>query len=157
MSARFSLIVLMFSVSIGCSKNRVEQRDDTMMVAKDDSAIVDSRLNELVQTILNLPGVVKYSKVEFIREEYDEIFVRFDPPSPTFGDSVILQKTFSLKVIKDVVSPNKPCYVFKKIDIQGNNAYVLLHFDITGFICRGTLNYVEGKWMPDKTFKIGYR
>lgn len=147
----------MFFVSIGCSKNRVEQRVDTMMLAKNDPAIVDSRADELVKTILNLPGVVKYSKVEFIQEEYDEIFVRFDPPSPTFGDSVIFQNTFSLKVIKDIAPPNKPCYVFKKIDIQGNTAYVVLHFDITGFVCHGTLNYVEGKWMPDKTFKVGYR
>jgi len=157
MSVRFAFIILIFSVSTGCSKNKVEQLDDTLIVTKNDSVIVDSILNKLVQTILNLPGIVKYSKAEFIQKKYDKVFVRFDQQGATFSDSVIFQNGYSLKVIKDTVSSDKPCYVFKEIDIHGNHAYVQLHFNITGFICRGTLYYVEGKWVPDKTFQIGYR
>lgn len=157
MSERLALIVLAFSVSVGCSKNRDERAGDTLILTKNDSVIVDSRLNELVQTILNLPGVVKYSKAEFIYKEYGEVFVRFDPLGSTFSDSVIFQRAYSLKVVKDTIPSDKPCYVFEKIDIHGNNAYVLLHFNITGFICRGALNYVDGKWIPDKTFQLGYR
>jgi hypothetical protein len=156
MGARFALLLIIAVASNACSKNKIEQNDKPFFLGQ-DSATVDSKLVELVQTVLNLPSVVRLSKSEFIQKKYDKVFVFFEENGLETVDSIIYQNGFAIEVTHARKPLDVPCYVFKKINIKEDTAYILLYFDITGFTCYGNLNFIDGKWIPDKDFKIGYR
>jgi hypothetical protein len=156
MNMRVSLMVIMLLVivtlfSSACSQNRTKEG------AAQDSVVIDLKLAELVQTVLNLPAVVKYSKLDLIRREYQKVYVSFDSAALKPDTSIIYQKGLPLEVIKLKQDFEGPCYVFEKIVIHENTAYVSLYFKVTGFISSGKLTYANGKWIPDKNFTIGYR
>lgn len=124
---------------------------------------VHSQLNakkiELIETVLNLPDVIRFSKLEFIRKKYDEVYILLEGIEDTGSIPSIRQSGKSLAVVysMDSIIQNKPCYVFDKIEIQGDSAYVRMTFDITGAIAFGNLKYTGRHWVPDKNFMVGVR
>jgi hypothetical protein len=119
-----------------------------------------STTKELVETVLNLPGVIKFSKADYIQEKYGNISIYFSQDSiansipPIFQNGNPLELVYNLDTV-DVAE--KPCYVFTKISISNNDAYLYMTFDITGAIAYGNLKYIDGKWSPDKEFIVGVR
>jgi hypothetical protein len=152
MKKRIALLLLVAVVSNACSQSSKEKK----VALEQGSKSVDTKLTELVQTVLDSPGIIKLSKADFLREKYGKIYMFFDENVPK-PNSSIYQKGFVLEAVNSRVTDDIPCYVFEKISIEGDKAYVSLHLDVTGFICYGNLNYVNEKWVPDNDFKIGYR
>lgn len=151
------LLIVILAMSVTCSNKKKEQISNDLALSNHDLVNSESKLTQLAQTVLNLPSVVKLSKSKFIQRKYGNIFVFFDENKLAASDSVIQQNGIRLKISKERKTEEEPCYIFKKIDIQGDTASVLLHFDITGFICYGELKYVNNKWVPDEDFKVGFR
>lgn len=150
MKKRTALLLLVVFVSSSCAQSSREKN------AAPNPKSDNTRLTELLQTVLNSPGLIKLSKADLMREKYGKIFIFFNENVPK-PDSLIYQKRFILEVTTAKPPENVPCYVFEKIKIHDNTAYVSLRLDITGFICYGNLKCVNGKWVPDNDFKIGYR
>lgn len=115
------------------------------------------RLSDLIHAVLNLSGVIKLSKSELVQRKYGKVFLFFEDNALKPEDSIIYQNGVALEVNNAREPSDKPHYVFKKIDIHENTAYVLVELDVTGFVCFGNLNYVDGKWIPDHEFRVGYR
>jgi hypothetical protein len=71
----------------------------------------------------------------------------------------IIQRGKPLRIVHsaDSITEDIPCYIFDKIEVQGDSAYIRVTFDITGTIALGNLNYINGHWVPDKEFKVGVR
>jgi hypothetical protein len=124
---------------------------------KQDSTISDARLTNLVQTVLSHPGIVRFSKLEYILEKHKKVYVSFASDVVRPNRSTIHQNDVAVEVVDFKTTFENPCYVFKRIDISGNTAHILLYFDITGFVADGDLTYIDGKWVPNKNFTIGYR
>ena len=123
------------------------------------SNLQNERKIELIETILNMPAVMRFSKLEFIRKEYDEISILAKDYEIIDKGPSIRQNGQSLNVLSsaDSIPDNKPCYVFDKLELHGNAAYVRMTFDITGAIAYGQLNYIDGRWIPDGDFTVGVR
>ena len=121
---------------------------------------IEAKTKQLVETILNLPAVIKFSKTEFIQEKYGPISIYFDQDTIGRNISTIFQRGRSLQLLHRLDSINsevRPCYVFTKITINHDEAYAYMTFDITGAIAYGNLKYIDGNWLPDKDFVIGVR
>jgi hypothetical protein len=125
-----------------------------------NSASRNAKTKQLVETILNLPTVVKFSKADFIQEKYGTISIYFMQDTIAANISSILQKGRPLKLqhhLDSINAEERPCYVFKKINIKNDEAYVYMVLDITGAIAYGNLKYIDENWLPDKDFLIGVR
>lgn len=154
MKANLILLAALMIVSKACSNNSEE---DKPRLSK-DTVVEDSSLVSLVEDVLSLPAVVKLSKADFIRKQYGTLYVSLTNENSKIRDSVLYQVGLPIKVIKDDKAlSNSPCYVFEKIEMQGNSAYIEMKFAITGFVCRGKLNYIDGRWVAEKAFLVGYQ
>lgn len=125
-----------------------------------DTVLIDSTAKQIVETVLNLPSVIKFSKADFIQKKYGPISIYFSQDSVAKSISSIYQNGYSLKLVQSVDTidtAEEPCYVFSKITIDNNEAYVYMTFDITGALAYGKMKYIEGKWLPDKEFLVGVR
>lgn len=125
-----------------------------------DSVSMGSTTKQIVETVLNLPAVIKFSKADFIQKKYGAISIYFSQDSVAESISSIFQNGNSLKLVQSmdtIDSAEEPCYVFSKITIDNKDAYVHMTFDITGAIAYGNLRYIDGKWLPDKEFLVGVR
>jgi hypothetical protein len=153
------VIIILIVVSNACSQNnkRNEEKSILNLASEQDSIAMDLKLAELLQQVLDLPFVVRYSKIDLIRGEHEEVYISFDENVLKTNSLSINQNGYGLKVINHNEIYDKPCYLFKTIEIRDSTAYVSLDFDITGFTCAGNLNFVNGKWVPDKDFRVGYR
>lgn len=112
----------------------------------------------LVTDILNLPSVIKFSRVEAVRKQYGRIYGR------VYGfnleqDSVEIQqqsnKVFFVQALDSVSAGKVPCYVFNKIIILKDTAEVQLTFPMTGFLAFGKMYFKNGHWHPTKEFRAG--
>lgn len=125
-----------------------------------DSVVIDLTAKQIVETVLNLPAVIKFSKADFIQKKYGTISIYFRQDSVAESISSIYQNGYSLKLVQSVDTIDtveEPCFVFSKITIGNSEAYVYMTFDITGAIAYGKMKYVDGKWSPDKEFIVGVR
>lgn len=125
-----------------------------------DSVVIDSTAKQIVETVLSFPAVIKFSKVDFIQKKYGPISIYFSQDSVAETISSIYQNGHSLKLVRSISTidtTEEPCYVFSKIAIGNNEAYVYMTFDITGAIAYGKMKYIDGKWSPDKEFLVGVR
>lgn len=152
-------IVLML---IGCSNHKSssdQQLPTDLSSTKVHSNLQDERKIELVETILNLPDVIRFSKLEFIRKKYGKIYILLKDDGSMDSVPAIMQNGQLLNILNssDSIADNKPCYVFDKIELRDNSAYVRMTFDITGAIAFGNLNYIDKRWVPDNEFMVGVR
>jgi hypothetical protein len=155
MKANLFLLAAIMMVSTASCKNA---SNDKPNFSKRDNVVGDSTLGKLIEDVLNIPSVVKLSKADRIRKEYGILNVSLADNSAEIGDSILYQKGSPIKVIKnEKIGADTPCYLFEKLEVQGQSAYISMKFEITGFVCRGKLNYVEGRWVPEKDFLVGYR
>ena len=155
MKANLFFLAAIMMVSTASCKN---PSNDEPSFSKRDDVVSDSTLGKLIEDVLNIPSVVKLSKADRIRKEYGILSVSLADNSVEIGDSILYQKGSPIEVIKnEKIGADTPCYLFEKIEVQGESAYISMKFEITGFVCRGKLNYVEGRWVPDKDFLVGYR
>ena len=125
-----------------------------------ESILMDSTAKQIVETVLNLPAVIKFSKADFIQKKYGAISIYFSQDSVAESVSSIYQNGHPVKLVQSIDTidtSEKPCFVFSKITISNNEAYVYMTFDITGAIAYGRMKYVDGKWSPDKEFLVGVR
>lgn len=115
---------------------------------------------KLVETVLNYPDVIRYSKTQIVRKKFNTIYISFYEndlkcSSPTFiqrGDTLIFRKTNdSINTVK------MPVYEFKALDILDDSAYVYFEFDITGAVAYGSLKKINEQWVPGSIFVIGVR
>lgn len=149
-------------ILIGCSNrksNPDEQLPTDLSAIEAHANLPDKKKVELIETVLNLPDVIRFSKLEFIRKKYGKIYIFLKDDEGMDSVSPIMQKGQLLNVLinSDSITDNKPCYVFDKIELQGDSAYVRMTFDITGAIAFGNLNYIDEHWVPDDEFMVGVR
>ncbi|HEX5170896.1 MAG TPA: hypothetical protein VFW11_17095 [Cyclobacteriaceae bacterium] len=123
------------------------------------SNLQDERKIQLVENIMNLPDVIRFSKLEFIRKRYGKIYVLIKDDEGVNNVSPIMQNGHWLNALSssDSVADTKPCYVFDKIELRDNAAHVRMAFDITGAFVIGNLNYIDERWVPDDEFMVGVR
>jgi hypothetical protein len=154
MKANLFLLAAIMIVSKASCKNA---SDDNQSFSN-DIVVADSSLAKLIQDVLNIPSVVKLSKADRMRKEYGIINVSLASDATEIEDSILYQAGFPIKVIKGKkIGANTPCYFFEKLELHGHSAYISMKFEITGFVCRGKLNYADGRWVPDKNFLVGYQ
>ncbi len=155
----FLIIILGFN--IGCFKiNTSDYREYPKDLGKtQDISLSDKKKAQLIETVLNLPSVIKFSKLKLIQEKYNNVYIILKRSD--FNDSIppIMQNGNRLMVLNSLDSLNTeevPCYLFK-MDIKNDTAFVNLFFGITGALAYGNLNYIKGHWVPDKNFVVGVR
>jgi len=157
-------IVLILNI-IGCFNARSSSGDKELLKdlsgnIKDDSSLTDRKKIQLVETVLNLPDVIKFSKLEITRKKHGDIYILLKDDE--FKDDVptIIQQGHQLSVLRSLNSidaSDKPCYVFTRMELKGDTAYVQMIFDTTGLLVFGKLNYIGDHWVPDRDFKVGVR
>src|SRR3970040_1992414 len=128
-------IVLIFNL-IGCSNqksNPDKQLPTDLSSVKAHSIFLDRKKVQLVETVLNLPDVIRFSKLEFIRKKYGKVYIFIGDNEGADSTPPIMQNGHSLSVLSslDSITDTKPCYVFDKIEIRGDTASVRMRFDIT--------------------------
>jgi hypothetical protein len=153
------LVVVLVANIIGCFNVKSNDNSKILAEATKDSTLTDKKKIQLIETILNLPAVIKFSKFEIIRRNQIEIHLLLKPDE---FDSIpnITQNGYRLSILHRIDSlkmSEQPCYVFPKMEIKGDTANVQMVLDITGLITNGKLYYVNGKWVPDKKFVVGVR
>lgn len=155
-------IVLIFNL-IGCSNHKSNPNNlspSQVTPIKAQSNSLDKKKIQLIETVLNLPGVIKFSKLEYIRRKYGNVYILIEGNKDKDSISSIVQNGRSLSILRSLDSlraSDHPCYVFEKIDVRNDSAYVRMVFDITGAMAFGNLNYVDGHWVPDPEFIVGVR
>lgn len=159
---RVTLFLIVILSLFACFKEN-SRYDKTVSVADSTSSTkvhsdLDQKKLALIETILNMPAVIKFCKIDLIRKEYGKIYIFIDHAEMKDITSVV-QSGNSLHVLhsRDSVYENIPCYVFDRIQIHDDSARVRMKFDITGAIAFGKLNYTGQEWVPDKEFLVGVR
>ena len=154
----FSIVIFLF---FSCTQKKDQVREDesiTVALLEIDSLCLKKK--KLVETVLNYPDVIKYSRLKNVRKAFDTIFIIFNdddincilPPYIQQGDTLrVTYKNDSINTIE------KPFYEFEKMGISGDSAYVYLEFDISGALAYGNLKQTNGQWIPDDNFIIGVR
>ena len=159
----FLIFPLLFC-SIGCfsiSCSDTKNNKNVIVETPIDSTLITSRKKiQLIETILNLPGVIKLSKFEIIKKARPNIYILLK--ENLFPDTVpiIKQNGYQLTVLKSLDSldtSTQPCYIFTRMELEENIATIQMQYDITGLWVNGELNYVEGKWIPDEKLRVAVR
>jgi hypothetical protein len=148
----FAVLILVFSKS-GFTESAIIQISNDLSY---DS--VDQKKIDLVETVLNLPKVIKFSKVEQLRNNHKTIYIYFDR-NEFKSIPMIVQEGRRLTVLKKLDSLNNEkvaCYRFR-IKLNHTTAVVQLSMEVTGAIAYGNLNYIDGHWEPDKNFVVGVK
>lgn len=152
--------VIVFGI-IGCFNIKSNKEDkDLINDLKSDSILIANKKVQLIETVLNLPDVINVSKLKLIRKEYNKVFILLKDSEFKDIKPSIIQDGYQLIVLNSLDSldtTKQPCYIFTKMEIKDDTAYVQMIFDITGALAFGKLNYTEGHWIPDKAFTIGVR
>lgn len=113
-----------------------------------------------METILNHPEFIKYSRLQNVKKVFDTIYIVFSkntfkcilPPYVQQGDTLkVVYNNDSLDTVET------PVYELTEMEIKDDSAYVLLKFDISGAIAYGNLKYINEQWVPDSNFVIGVR
>jgi hypothetical protein len=156
--AKFSVFLVIVLVALNaCS--RQEKKENVVSHStskKTDSTQIDLRAIEIAEVVLNLPDVMRFSKLSLM-EKYGKLSVFFVNDSLQFSKSIIRQKGRPLEILPSRDMAGRPCYVFKEINIRNKTAEVLMYFDITGLMASGMLEYINGKWVPATDFRVGVR
>lgn len=146
----------------GCiqNHNREKQSESTAEAFLGPDTLCMKK-KELVETILNYPDFIRYSRLRNVRKAFDTIYIIFDrddlncilPPYVQQGDTLkVIYKSDSVDTIKE------PIYEIKKNDIVSDTtAYIHIEFDVSGAIAYGNLKQIDGQWIPDSDFVIGVR
>jgi hypothetical protein len=105
-------------------------------LATPDSLIIHSpsaKTKQLVEAILNLPSVIRFSKTDLIQKKYDTISIYFKRGAVDENIFPIFQKGESIRLIRSldaIKTDERPCYVFTEITVNNDEAYVYMVFDI---------------------------
>lgn len=59
--------------------------------------------------------------------------------------------------LDSIDTSKEPCYVFVKIEIGHDSAYVHMVLDLTNTLVFGKLYHDQGQWIPDPNFLAGIR
>lgn len=160
--AKAFFLSIIVSILYACTQEK-HNESDAKSITGDVFIEQDSfclKKNMLIDTVLNHPDVIRFSKLQAVRKAYDTIYINFIKDDINCIKHPYLQKGDTLKVIytSDSINTRKaPIYEFSKIDIQGDSAYVVLEFDITGALAFGSFKQISGKWLPDSNFVVGFR
>ena len=153
------LIVVFLFFSCTQKKDKLRENESTMVALLETDSLCLKKKN-LVETVLNYPDVIRYSRLKNVRKAFDTIFIIFDegdvncilPPYIQQGDTLkVTYKNDSINTIE------KPFYELKKMDITGDSAYIYLEFDISGALAYGSLKRINKQWVPDSNFVTGVR
>jgi hypothetical protein len=151
-----------FLVFLSCIQKRDKKELNEIAITGDltraDTLCLEKK--KLVETVLNLPDVVRYSRLRNVRKAFDTIYIIFNNDDIDCVLTPYIQQGDTLKVINETDSINtieNPVYELIKINIIGNSAYVHLEFDISGAIAFGSLTRLYEEWVPDSTFVTGVR
>ena len=149
-------------ILIGCSNQRSNSDNQLpidLSAAKVHSNLLDEKKISLIETVLNMPDVVRFSKLEFIRKKYGKIYILLKDEESMDDAPPIMQNGQLLSVLNspDSIADNKACYVFENIELGDDAASVRMTFDITGAIAFGNLNYIDEHWVSDDEFMVGVR
>ena len=158
------LIAVIVINLLGCLNIKTKEinklSSDSTMDRKVDSILIDRKKIQLIENILNLPDVIKFSKLEFIRKKYHSIFIVLKGNEFRGSRPRIIQNGYELGVLHSSDSlhtTGQPCYVFTRLEVKGDTAYVQMILDITGTLVFGKLIYSGDRWVPDREFVIGVR
>jgi hypothetical protein len=150
------LLVILATIN-ACSRPEVKQNVGLHSMSNiTDSVAIDSSVIDVAEVVLNLPDVMRFSKLTLM-EEYGKLSVFFVADSLQFSKSIIRQNGRVVEILQSREAGGRPCYVFKKITIRDKTAEVLMYFDITGLIAFGKLEFMNGKWIPATDFRVGVR
>lgn len=115
---------------------------------------------QLIETVLNLPRVIKLSKFEIIKKARPSIYILLKENAFPGIPPIIKQNGYELTVLRSLDTldtSTQPCYVFSKMELNGDVATIQMLYDITGLWVNGKLHYVEGEWVPDEELQIFVR
>lgn len=134
---------------------RVDEDSTSSTQAHSD---LDEKKLALIETVLNMPDVIRFSKIDLVRKKYGPIYIFIDHVEMKDVTSIV-QNGNPLRVLHSLgsVTEGRPCYVFDRIQIYDDSARVRMKFDITGAIAFGKLKYTGQEWVPDKEFLVGVR
>jgi hypothetical protein len=152
-------VLIIFFISCTPKKEQVREGElGTVFLSESDSVCLKKK--RLVETVLNFPDVIRYSRLQNVRKAFDTIFIAFNendmhcilPPYIQQGDTLaVMTENDPINTIK------KPIYEVKEMVIIGDSAYVYFEFDITGAIAYGSLRQLNEQWVPDSSFVMGVR
>jgi hypothetical protein len=156
---KISLALLLMFAATGCffnTKSETKKTTGNEVLIQADS--MDRKKAALIESVLNLPEVIKFSKIKLIKEKRQHVYIllkgdEFSGPVPRLA-----QDGYPLTILHstDSLTSDEPYYRFS-MQVKDNTAYVNLFFEITGAVASGNLTYRDGRWTPDKDFRTGVR
>ena len=159
LSLSCSLILIIGLTKCGKLQEK-EVKSGALETSTADFLVSELATKQLIETVLNLPDVIRFCKVDLIQKKYGAAAIYFEQDSIARDISSIFQNGNSLRLVQSmdtIDSEEEPCYVFSKIVIDNNDAYVYMTFDITGAIAYGNLKWIDGQWLPTQEFLVGVR
>ena len=154
----FTIVVFIF---LSCIQNKEKAKEDeSITTASLEPDPLCLKKKKLVETVLNFPDVIRYSRLRNVRKAFDSIFIIFNEDDLNCILPPYVQQEVTLEVMYKNDSINtveKPFYEVEKINITGDSAYIHLEFDISGAIAYGSLKQINDQWVPDSNFVIGVR
>lgn len=153
------LFVVLF-ILFSCKKENTKQiiidsKEEVKVYQKDDED--ELKLN-LINTVLNHPLVVDYSKIELIQSKFNTIYIINNLGLQE--NSLVLIKDIKLTLLNEKTKIDlevNPCYFFESFEIKNDKAYVLMFFDVTGVFVEGNFILNNNVWIPSDNFRVGVR
>jgi hypothetical protein len=118
-----------------------------------------SRANQLVQTVFDFPEFQRVSKSHFLKN-YDKVFLYIEnetgkPLSTSELRANILGKELTvIDSISGIDLVKTPCYEFHIYSYSDKEAEIAVKMTRYGAYAEGKLYFHEGKWVPNKKFRI---
>lgn len=152
-----TVIVLALFACVDPKTSDKHQSTVEQVAVESDTLLLEAKI-QVIETVLNLPGVIYFSKVDYISAKYGRIFLLFESPEiPNLPPIMQRGKELQILTVKDSVTQSMPCYVFDILEIENDSALVRMRFDLTGAIARGKLVKSNGTWVPEENFLVGVR
>lgn len=156
---KIGIFIICILAFVACSN--VKKKEDVKNLSSKNTEIqstIDRKKIALIEAVVNLPDVLKYSKVKDARKKNIKFYLFEDELSKS-SNSVITQYGDTLAILefnkKNEIS-KVPTYHFEEVKIDNGNASVKMFFN-NGLFAVGQLSYQNGNWKPNNDFRIGFR
>jgi hypothetical protein len=151
-------VILIVGIN-SCETGKSKQRETSNVDQVREDSLVNKKKVLLIESVLNLPTVLVFSKVRLYKERREKIYILLQEDEFKGYTPSIIQDGQQLGILHSLDSTQAetlPCYRFK-MDLSGDKASVSLFQETTGAIAYGDLNYINGHWVPDEKFTVGVR
>lgn len=143
--------VFFLSLCLMACKVKTEKIKEVSEVTKEE---------KLLTTILNLPKVLKFSKISLIEQHFSSIELIIEKENNYSFSNNLKQGNLHIKIVQNkslIQTKKEPCYVIEKLEFNDDMVNVLIFLDLTGLVIDGQFSFIKGEWVPDENLIIGVR